>query len=247
MDDWLFDLGNSRLKCAPLDADGRMGEVVAIAHEAGAFDAPQFEVLPEVIGHAYLASVASAPLCEALQRELQARGAHVHRVRTEARCGGMTIAYDTPAHLGVDRFLALLAAHARGGEQLVVGVGTALTIDLLAASGRHHGGRIAPSPTLMRESLHARAAHLPATGGDYQAFAGDTTDALASGCLGAALALIEDSRREAEQVLGRAPDLLMHGGGAAELMPHLREARLVPDLVLEGLARRVRVQAADTP
>ena len=76
---------------------------------------------------------------------------------------------------------------------LVCGVGTALTIDLIDADGRHLGGRIAPSPTLMREVLHARAPQLPETGGDYVDFAADTEDALASGCEGAALALIERS------------------------------------------------------
>ena len=30
--DWLFDLGNTRLKCAPLHADGSFGEVLAAAH-----------------------------------------------------------------------------------------------------------------------------------------------------------------------------------------------------------------------
>src|SRR3546814_11073540 len=66
-----------------------------------------------------------------------------------------------PSRLGVDRFLALLGAHARGvGATMVVGVGTALTVDWLDADGRHRGGRIAPSPTLMRDALHARAARL---------------------------------------------------------------------------------------
>src|SRR3546814_7441238 len=33
MSRWLFDLGNTRLKCAPLDAAGRVGPVHAIAHD----------------------------------------------------------------------------------------------------------------------------------------------------------------------------------------------------------------------
>ena len=69
-------------------------------------------------------------------------------------------------------------------------MGTALTIDLLGADGRHHGGRIAPSPRLMREALHARAVQLPPEGGRYAEFADDTDHALASGCAGAALALL---------------------------------------------------------
>src|SRR3546814_20228982 len=72
-----------------------------------------------------------------------------------------TTLFRSPSRLGVDRFLALLGAHARGvGATMVVGVGTALTVDWLDADGRHRGGRIAPSPTLMRDALHARAARL---------------------------------------------------------------------------------------
>ena len=38
MSTWLFDLGTTRLKCAPLRPDGGLGEVRAIAHDdAGAW------------------------------------------------------------------------------------------------------------------------------------------------------------------------------------------------------------------
>ncbi len=35
MSTWLFDLGNTRLKCAPLGDDGRLGAVRALAHGEG--------------------------------------------------------------------------------------------------------------------------------------------------------------------------------------------------------------------
>ena len=157
----------------------------------------------------------------------------------------MRIAYAQPQRLGVDRFLALLAAHARGdGAALVCGVGTALTLDLIDAEGRHRGGRIAPSPALMREALHARAAQLPLAGGDYRPFADDTADALASGCEGAALALIERSLDAARDELGVAPRLLLHGGGSDALRARLENATHVPALVLEGLASWAGADAA---
>ena len=119
----------------------------------------------------------------------------------------------------------------------MVGVGTALTIDLLDADGLHRGGRIAPSPMLMREALHARAAVLPASGGRYAEFADDTAHALASGCEGAALALIERSLEQAATLLGSHPQLWLHGGGATTLRDRLPPHRLVADAVLRGLAR----------
>ena len=95
----------------------------------------------------------------------------------------------------------------------------------------------------MREALHARAAHLPVAGGTYAEFADDTEAALASGCEGAALALIERSQQGAEAMLDAAPRLLLHGGGALALLPQLHDAAHAPRLLLEGLARWARVES----
>lgn len=239
MSEWLFDLGNSRLKYAPLREDGGIGEVVAVAHDGIAFAAGWDAALPAHFAAACLASVAATELRTTLLDALARRCGRVSIAATLRRCDGVEIAYAEPRRLGIDRFLSLLAAHARGaGASLVVGVGTALTVDLVDARGRHRGGRIAPSPALMREALHRRAQQLPAGGGDYAEFAGDTVDALASGCEGAALALVERSRDAAHGLLGGArPRLLLHGGGAQALAPRLDGAILAPSLVLEGLAR----------
>lgn len=229
---WLFDLGNTRLKCAPLRPAGVLGEVVAMAHDdAGGW----LEALPAG-DVACIASVASEPRRVALLDALCPRFTRLHLVRTEVALGPLRIAYAQPAHLGVDRFLAMLGL-CGSGPALAVGVGTALTIDLLDEAGRHRGGRIAPSPQLMREALHARAAQLPASGGDYAEFADDTGHALASGCDGAALALIERSQHAARALLGATPALYLHGGGAQALRPHLPTHVWAGDAVLQGLAR----------
>ncbi|TQU32306.1 type III pantothenate kinase, partial [Xanthomonas perforans] len=166
---------------------------------------------------------------------LQERFTQVRIVRTTAECAGVRIAYADPSRFGVDRFLALLGA--RGDAPvLVAGVGTALTIDVLGADGLHHGGRIAASPTTMREALHARAVQLPASGGDYVELAIDTDDALTSGCDGAAVALIERSLQHAQRSLGVPVRLLVHGGGAPPLLPLLPDASFRAALVLDGLA-----------
>ena len=237
--EWLFDLGNTRLKFAPLTADGP-GEARASAH-AGMADGIDASALPQgTVAH--VASVASPAATAALLDRLAARFARIQVARTLARCDGLRIAYAEPARLGVDRFLAMLAAHARlRGPALLVAVGTALTIDLVDADGRHRGGRIAPSPALMREALQARASQLPRAGGAYAEFAIDTDDALASGCEGAALALVERSLEQARALLGTAPRLLLHGGGAPALLARLPEAQSMPALVLDGLARWARI------
>ncbi|MGN6512552.1 MAG: type III pantothenate kinase [Lysobacteraceae bacterium] len=236
MSDWLFDLGNSRLKCAPLEGAG-LGATHRAAHDGRALPAGWDAHLPARFDAAIVASVAAPALTAQLLDALTARCARISVARPSAGFAGVRIAYAEPRRLGVDRFLALLAARARAPRPwLVAGVGTALTIDLLDAAGVHRGGRIAPSPTLMREALHARAAQLPASGGAYMEFADDTDAALASGCEGAALALVERSLAAAGALLGTPPALLLHGGGAQALRIHLPASDFAPDLVLEGLA-----------
>ena len=243
--DWLFDLGNTRLKCAPLVAD-HGGDVHALAHGDADFAERLDALLPTRGGVAHVASVVSNERTVDLLEQLASRFARIDIARTQATCAGVRIAYAEPARLGVDRFLALLAAHARGGPALVVGVGTALTLDLIDAGGQHLGGRIAPSPALMREALHARTPVLPLAGGARLAFAADTADALASGCEGAALALVADGVAAARERLGSAPTVLLHGGGAPALQAALPDAIAVPSLVLQGLACWARLEHSET-
>ncbi|SEK38418.1 transcriptional regulator [Pseudoxanthomonas sp. GM95] len=234
---WLFDLGNTRLKCARVQADGRPGPVIAFGNGQGDLLQGLAAQLPPSGLSACLASVAAPALTAGVLEVLQARFRVVSLARTQASLAGLQVAYAEPARLGVDRFLAMLGARTHGtGPWLVAGVGTALTIDAIAEDGRHLGGRIAPSPQLMRQALHRAAAQLPADGGLFDEFACDTPDALASGCEGAAVALIERSLVQATAALGATPGLLLHGGGIETLLPLLPQARRVDGLVLEGLA-----------
>ncbi len=250
MSDWLFDLGNTRLKLAPLRALGPVGTgeggasgdpTTAYAHVRDALGPGWTAALPPRIEVAWLASVGPPALRASLLQALVPRATRVVEVGVERTMADVRIGYREPSRLGVDRALALVGARARTrGWALVVGVGTALTLDLLDAGGRHIGGSIAPSPSLMREALHARAPQLPADGGVLLDFATDTADALATGCLGAALGLVERSRQAATALAGGAPALLLHGGGAAALLPALADAEHAPALVIEGLARLAR-------
>lgn len=246
MSAWLFDLGNTRLKCAPLQAGG-VGAVTALAHDGlDAFDADALHArldaaLPARLDVAFVASVAREPLRVALLEALVRRCMRIELARTLPALDGLRIAYAQPSRLGVDRFLAMLGARRRvDGAVLVCGVGTAVTLDLVDAAGLHHGGRIAPSPALMREALHARAPHLPKAGGAWVDWARDTDDALASGCLGAVAALVREACTQARVALAADVPLLLHGGGADELRDALPQALHMPTLVLDGLARWAR-------
>ena len=243
---WLLDLGNSRLKLASWRAGRGVGDVQAWPHAAADFGA-QLQRWLETTSPgdlAWLASVAPSELTATVAEALASRGMPARRVRTRPACGGVRIAYAEPARLGVDRFLALLGAHARGpGPWLLVSAGSALTVDLLDSSGQHRGGVIAPSPEHMRAALAARFPALAYAGGEACDFGTDTADALAGGSLGAAAGLVERCHRQATRLLGRAPRLLLGGGGGERLGAWLElPAESAPALVLEGMA----VYAADT-
>lgn len=243
---WLIDLGNSRLKCALLDAQGRRGEILAIGHD-------QPNALPMLLQHIgaagsndelWLASVASAERTTTLATALERHGLRVQSIQTQAVFGKLRIAYSEPSQLGVDRFLAMVAACERDdGPWLLVSAGSALTIDLLTEDGLHLGGSIAPMPARMRAALAAGFKQLDLAQGEASNFAADTADAIASGCRGAALGLVERSLRKARERLGTIPTLLVGGGGAA-LLADVEHAPVMhlPALVVDGMAVYVHAQ-----
>jgi len=245
---WLLDLGNSRLKCARLDAQGRRGEIIAIGHEHPDGLASLLAQLGAArsTDEVWLASVASAARTAALEGALRSAGFEVRQVRTQPACGRLRIAYAQPQRLGVDRFLALLAASTRDdGPWLLVSAGSALTVDLLAADGEHIGGAIAPMPDSMRTALAQGFTQLDMAPGVATDFAVDTADAIASGCDGAAIGLVERSLRLARTRLGTTPTLLV-AGGAAALLASIEHAPVfvLPALVLDGMAAFARLQDA---
>jgi type III pantothenate kinase len=236
---WLFDLGNTRLKRASFAA-GRRGPLLAVPYAVDRPTAALDDLEPASPGaRAWLASVATPSATGAIEDALRERGYQVERARTLPQACGVRIAYADPARLGVDRFLALLGAHARGdGPWLLASIGSAVTVDLLDRDGTHHGGLIAPSPTHMRQALAERFAVLAETSGDVHDWATDTDDAVASGVVAMAAGLLERCCRQAGERLGHTPTVLLTGGGAEAVAAALPFAvALVPELVLDGLAR----------
>jgi len=152
---------------------------------------------------------------------------------------GVRNAYDTPAHLGVDRLLAMVAAHHHyPGPACTIDCGTALTLDAVTAQGRHLGGLITASPAL---TCHALSVAAPAlgerTGGIPVWFARDTPQAVANGASLAAKSLIAGFVHAAERTMGVAPTVLLSGGGMAELRLLLDAGyEWAPNLVLDGMA-----------
>lgn len=237
----LLDLGNTRLKWVLQgQPQGWLEHGAVDWREADPADAlaAAWAALPKPV-QVMAASVVDTPR-EAQVAAVTQRlfGLAPGWLRTPAHACGVRNAYAEPQRLGIDRFLAMVAAQAEGRSPCVLaGVGTALTLDALAADGRHLGGLIAPGPRLMQDSLLDATVRVR-TGqpGAVVDLADNTADAVASGCWHAAAALIERFATRNADRLGSAPNLVLGGGDAASLLPLLSlPAQLSPDGVLRGL------------
>ena len=240
-----IDAGNSRLKWRlrgddkawPIRLATTPADIVhAIANDNGVNDR-----VCARIDRVRIASVRSPEsLSELVVESSRLFGLDPEVAKVMSTHAGVTIRYSDPSRLGVDRWLAMLAAHAASTKAcLVVDCGTALTIDKLTESGEHCGGYIIPGLALMRRSLEEntriRLNKEFEIGG--VALGHSTDEAVYHGTLAAAVALIKAKFEESNQEEVER-ELFITGGGADELMPHLKHcrARHMPDLVLDGLS-----------
>jgi type III pantothenate kinase len=241
----LVDIGNSRIKWAPLQ-QGRLGTQRAAAN--GRWGMRDYERIVMSRGRGIerilVASVAGARIDRLLARAARrATGRAPLFVASVRRAGGVTTRYTEPWRLGVDRFVASIGAFALSGGKaaLVVDVGTAMTLDLVDARGVHRGGAIVPGPALMVDSLLRDTSGIAMRARGARAgralFAKNTRAAIEQGARFAAAALVDRAVAEASALLGSRPIVFLTGGAATSVRPLVKCAhRHVPALVLRGLA-----------
>ena len=240
----LVDVGNSRVKWARCER-GVPGAQQAADHAAWtANDWRAALFAGAAVERVVAASVAGGASLVALDEAARAATGHgIERVTTQRAAAGVVNGYADPGLLGVDRWLAAIAAYRHaGGACVVADIGTAATVDVVAADGRHRGGYIVPGPRLMVASLlhgtsDLASFHATSPPGAGPVFADNTRDAIERGCRVALAAWVGRCVADAGKLLGTAPRLLLTGGALPEVLPYL-EARgeEVPDLVLRGLA-----------
>jgi type III pantothenate kinase len=238
---WLLDLGNSRAKLA------RLEHGVPVGVTALDWSQPDFEARMRGLAETWppparivVASVAPAASAERV-RGLLPPATGIEWLRTPRRAGGVGNRYAKPERLGIDRFLSMVAVHARVRDAaIVVGCGTALTLDAVAADGEHAAGLIALSPGRMLEALRDGTAIADANPDAFDGTGGDdTAAALQAGCWAAAGALVEWFAARQGRAHGDAP-VWLHGGWAGRLREWLARdgfhVEVFEDAVLHGLA-----------
>jgi type III pantothenate kinase len=230
-----LDVGNSRAKWRLVE----QGSIRARGEYSAADDASRQSLLgcAGSLDHIWVSSVAAPAQDEALAALLGEQwGIDPWFARTEARSGDLTNSYEDPGRMGVDRWLAMLGARRRvSGRLCVIDAGSALTIDIVSATGRHEGGYIIPGAGLMERALLLDTDRVRfEEAADYALSPGtDTASAVRHGI---ALAQVGAVTAALEQAGDDTPALLFSGGGGEHLMDLLQmDGEWAPDLVFEGL------------
>ena len=160
----------------------------------------------------------------------------VNMIQSAPQNCGVTNGYENPAQLGSDRWAAIVAAwDLTRAACVVVGAGTALTVDAISPRGEFMGGLISPGLYTMKNSLLANTAGISSVQGDWQSFPINTADAVHTGALTAMAGVVNAMWLRLAHI-GARPCLIMTGGDALELNGALSDqAEIRPNLVLEGL------------
>jgi len=185
------------------------------------------------------ANVAGARVARSITAAARPFKRRARFLTSAARQCGVKNAYDRPAQLGADRWAALIGArHLHRGPCVVVNAGTTMTVDALSADGVFLGGVIVAGPELMRGALARNTSQLRPRGGQFTFFPSRTADAIESGVVNALAGAVERMLGYMERASRTAPLVVLSGGAAPLVAPHLNGAvEVVDNLVLEGLLR----------
>ncbi|MDH5485713.1 MAG: type III pantothenate kinase [Gammaproteobacteria bacterium] len=234
----LMDVGHTRIKWVCSGA-GCLSAQVAFPYKADRLKEQLREQLKNVSPSldVYIACVADRDIRLRIQdwfdNEWQG---NVFFAQSQVMQAGVQNGYDDPLQLGVDRWLAMLAAYEKYKSAVcVIDCGTAVTFDIVDNEGMHLGGLIIPGLDMMHSALIS-GLDFDVDGRELrQVLARNTGDAIFNGCLEITLSgLAGLYRRYAEQLPGLR--CLVTGGDAQQLLEYLAgDCELMTDLVLDGL------------
>ncbi|MDX1490089.1 MAG: type III pantothenate kinase [Pseudohongiellaceae bacterium] len=230
-----IDVGNSRAKWRLIDGGGRVLDrgFCDLVNLAGLADGVQ----PSMVR---VSSVRSASITTELAEQLHQRFAIAPEfAKVTEHCAGVVNGYKEPVRLGVDRWLAILAAFNRAkGACVVVDAGSAITLDGVSAAGQHLGGFIVPGYSVQARALLAGTT---IASGSELPFGNSTLGADTESAIGGGIGTMVASWVETcFRSFPAGAQLYITGGDSAVLSCALDKKGLphecVPELVLDGLA-----------
>ncbi len=159
--------------------------------------------------------------------------------RVSKQLNGLKNSYSDTQQLGLDRWLAMLAAWDKYQSALcIVDCGSALTIDSIDKDGNHMGGYIIPGIELMQQALIMNTARIKVSINKLASlgYARNTQAAINNGAFLAAVSMIDRVVNNMSNELHTPPECIISGGMADVIKPLLKEPfKYEPGLVLNGL------------
>lgn len=235
----LVDIGNSRLKYA-VASFGTRSPISFPCDDALTSNLSRVWAAEPTPDAVLVASVAAPSAVDALNKvACQLGWPQARQVLVDPRLERLTVGYDEPAELGVDRWLAMIAAGYRTHNPfIVIDAGTAITVDAVDTHGYHLGGGIVPGLQAMRSALPGGVGSKPLPSTGEPAFPGtNTADGIQSATLLGLSDLVSGLTKRLAATPNAWPAVFITGGDAQALLPHLSvTAQYQPELVLEGLA-----------
>jgi type III pantothenate kinase len=231
----LVDIGNTQIKYALVNDISDLSDVKCCLHTEGL--TPYISSVNQVV----VSSVGHLNLVTELERVCQRFNKPCKVINTEADTLGIRCAYEKFHTLGVDRWLAILAA--REITELpvaIIDLGTANTCDILV-NNQHIGGWIAPGFSIMRESLLSNTQHVFADTNmpEILHLGNITEDCVSYGCLASQTGFV----MMAEQYLSNKYEdyhVLVTGGGQNLLsLQNKKKILFFSNLVLLGMFRLI--------
>jgi type III pantothenate kinase len=158
----------------------------------------------------------------------------------------LAVRVDAPEKVGIDRLLNAVAGNVlREADRamIIVDSGTATTVDYVGTDGAFEGGAILPGFELSAHSLHNYTALLPfvptaaLAQDDPQPLGRNTRDAIRSGLFWGHVGAVKEIVSRLASRTNSEPSLLLTGGGAGLLAPHLGDrVEWTRHLQLQGMA-----------
>lgn len=213
----LIDIGNSRTKYVEL-IDGKLSLTSQLDNKDfnAAYFAKHFSQAKKVV----VANVAKSTLTAELATWCQSKNIAFTQVHSEQQKNSLVSAYQQPTQLGIDRWLALLAATQLFPQQsvLIIDAGTATTVDLVASDGQHRGGWILAGIKALFNSIlsHSTLVHAQSKASPSLTFGSNTTDNVNNACWAATLGMINQAITQAQQ-LGSIDHIVLTGGNGLAL------------------------------
>jgi len=236
----LIDIGNSRTKYCYVEKDcnASLSHFAVINNEC--FNEELFAKDFVNAGNVIVANVATDSLTAKLAKWCKNHKIGYIEVRSEQKKGKVVSAYEEPQQLGVDRWLALLAAEQLYPDRsvLIIDAGTATTVDLLNASGQHIGGWILAGISTLFTSVLNETTKVHAKQAEEISitFGNNTSTNVNNASWAATVGLINQAIRQAKQELNQLDEIILTGGNGKALQK-LISARTtqIDELVFYGL------------